>query len=85
WGVDAEEVAFTRNASESLQICQFGFDLAPGDEVLTTTQDYPRMITTFRQRERRDRGAGGWPMSASSICGPSGAAAAWRWTTSPSA
>ena len=54
WGVDAEEIAFTRNASESLQICQFGFDLEPGDEVLTTTQDYPRMITTFRQRERRD-------------------------------
>ncbi|MBT8404230.1 MAG: aminotransferase class V-fold PLP-dependent enzyme [Gemmatimonadetes bacterium] len=54
WGVDAEEIAFTRNASESLQICQFGIDLAPGDEVLTTTQDYPRMITTFRQRERRD-------------------------------
>jgi len=47
-------VAFTRNASEGLQICQFGFDLEPGDEVLTTTQDYPRMITTFRQRERRE-------------------------------
>jgi selenocysteine lyase/cysteine desulfurase len=54
WGVDAEEIAFTRNASESLQICQLGFDLQPGDEVLTTTQDYPRMITTFRQRERRE-------------------------------
>lgn len=51
---DAEEVALTRNASESLQICQFGFDLQPGDEVLTTTQDYPRMITTFQQRERRE-------------------------------
>lgn len=54
WGVDAEEIAFTRNASESLQICQFGIDLEPGDEVLTTTQDYPRMINTFRQRERRE-------------------------------
>jgi len=54
WDVDREEVAITRNASESLQICQFGFDLSEGDEVLTTTQDYPRMITTFRQRERRD-------------------------------
>ena len=54
WGVDKEEVAFTRNASESLQILQFGFDLAPGDEVLTTTQDYGRMITTFKQRERRE-------------------------------
>jgi selenocysteine lyase/cysteine desulfurase len=54
WKVDAEELAITRNASEGLQICQFGFDLSPGDEVLTTNQDYPRMITTFRQRERRE-------------------------------
>ncbi len=54
WGVDAEEVAFTRNASEGLQICQFGYDLKAGDEVLTTTQDYGRMLTTFRQRERRE-------------------------------
>ena len=54
FGCDTEEMALTRNASESLQICQFGFDLKPGDEVLTTTQDYPRMITTFKQRERRE-------------------------------
>ncbi|MCH9058466.1 MAG: aminotransferase class V-fold PLP-dependent enzyme [Planctomycetes bacterium] len=54
WGVDPEEIAFTRNASESLQICQFGIDLRAGDEVLTTTQDYPRMLNTFRQRERRE-------------------------------
>ncbi|MFV2008179.1 MAG: aminotransferase class V-fold PLP-dependent enzyme, partial [Longimicrobiales bacterium] len=54
WGVDKEEIAFTRNASESLQTMQFGVDLSRGDEVLTTTQDYPRMITTFRQRERRE-------------------------------
>ncbi|MDZ7269414.1 MAG: aminotransferase class V-fold PLP-dependent enzyme [candidate division KSB1 bacterium] len=55
FGCDAEEIAVTRNASEGLQICQFGFDLAPGDEVLTTNQDYPRMITSWQQRERRDR------------------------------
>ncbi len=54
WGVDAEEIALTRNSSESLQICQFGHDLHRGDEVLTTTQDYPRMLTTFRQRDRRE-------------------------------
>lgn len=54
WGVDAEEVAITRNSSESLQICQLGFDLKPGDEVVATTLDYPRMLTTFEQRERRD-------------------------------
>lgn len=54
FGCDAGEIALTRNASEGLQICQFGFDLKPGDEVLTTTHDYPRMITTFKQRERRE-------------------------------
>ncbi len=54
FGCDTGEVALVRNASEGLQICQLGFDLAPGDEVLTTTHDYGRMITTFKQRERRD-------------------------------
>jgi isopenicillin-N epimerase len=54
WGVDPEEIAITRSASEGLQICQLGLDLARGDEVLATTQDYPRMITTFKQRELRD-------------------------------
>ena len=53
-GCDPEEIAITRNASESLEIAQLGIDLKPGDEVLTTNQDYPRMLTTFRQRERRD-------------------------------
>jgi len=54
WGVDTEEIAITRNSSESLQICQQGFDLKRGDEVLTTTMDYPRMVTTFKQRMRRE-------------------------------
>jgi isopenicillin-N epimerase len=54
WGVDTEEIAITRNSSESLQICQLGIDLKHGDEVLCTTQDYPRMLTTFKQRERRE-------------------------------
>ena len=55
WGADPQCIAITRNASESLQIAQFGLDLKPGDEVLTTSQDYPRMITTWQQRERRER------------------------------
>ena len=54
WDVDPEEIALTRNASEGMQICQLGIDLKRGDEVLTTTQDYPRMLTTFKQRERRE-------------------------------
>ncbi|HKS16726.1 MAG TPA: aminotransferase class V-fold PLP-dependent enzyme, partial [Planctomycetota bacterium] len=54
FGADPEEIAITRNASEGLQICQFGFDLKAGDEVLCTDQDYGRMITTFKQRARRE-------------------------------
>ncbi len=54
WDVDPEEIALVRNASEGLQICQFGFDLQPGDEILTTNQDYGRMINTWKQRVRRE-------------------------------
>src|SRR5713226_7900577 len=54
FGCDPEEMAITRNASEALEIVQLGLPLQRGDEVLTTTQDYPRMITTWKQRERRD-------------------------------
>jgi len=54
FGCDPEEMAITRNASESLENVQQGLDLKAGDEVLTTDQDYPRMITTWKQRERRE-------------------------------
>ncbi len=53
FGCDKEEIAITRNDSESLQNVQQGMDFKPGDEILTTTQDYPRMLTTFNQMERR--------------------------------
>ncbi|MGD9588645.1 MAG: aminotransferase class V-fold PLP-dependent enzyme [Pyrinomonadaceae bacterium] len=54
FGCDAGEIAITRNASESLQILLFGIDLRPGDELIATTQDYPRMLTALRQRELRE-------------------------------
>jgi isopenicillin-N epimerase len=54
FGCDREEIAITRNASESLEICLMGMDFKRGDEILTTTQDYPRMLTTLRQREQRE-------------------------------
>lgn len=54
FGCSNEEIAITRNASESLEILLMGLDLKSGDEILTTTQDYPRMITTLRQRELRE-------------------------------
>ena len=54
FGCDPEEIALTRGASESLQIAQNGIDLKAGDEVITTEQDYPRMLTTWDQRMRRE-------------------------------
>ncbi|MFN0140625.1 MAG: aminotransferase class V-fold PLP-dependent enzyme [Pyrinomonadaceae bacterium] len=54
FGCDAEEIAITRNASESLEILLMGLDLKSGDEVLSTTQDYGRMLTTLKQRELRE-------------------------------
>ncbi|NJD09869.1 MAG: aminotransferase class V-fold PLP-dependent enzyme [Gemmatimonadetes bacterium] len=54
FGCDPEELAITRNASESLETCQLGLPLERGDEVLTTNQDYPRMLTTWEQRARRE-------------------------------
>lgn len=54
FGCSPDEIAITRNASESLQILLFGIDLRRGDEVISTTQDYPRMLTALRQREMRE-------------------------------
>jgi selenocysteine lyase/cysteine desulfurase len=55
FGCDPEEMAITRNASESLETLIFGLDLQPGDEVVVTNQNYPRMLTSWDQRARRDR------------------------------
>jgi len=54
FGCSPGELAITRNASEALQIAQLGLDLKPGDEVVTTNQDYGRMLDTWEQRVRRD-------------------------------
>ncbi len=54
FGCDIEEMAITRNASESNEIMIFGLDLKAGDEVVVSNQNYGRMITSWKQRERRD-------------------------------
>ena len=54
FGCDTEEMAITRNASEANQIMIAGLDLKRGDEVILTTQNYPRMKNSWIQRERRD-------------------------------
>jgi isopenicillin-N epimerase len=53
-GCDPEEMAITRNASEANETMILGLDLQRGDEVILTTQNYPRMKNTWIQRERRD-------------------------------
>jgi len=54
FGCDPEEMAITRNASEANETMIFGLDLKRGDEVVMTTQNYPRMQNAWRQRERRE-------------------------------
>ena len=54
-GVSAEEVAINRNSSEALETVIFGMNLKEGDEVLTTNQDYPNMMSALHQRELRDK------------------------------
>ena len=54
FGCDPEEMAITRNASEANETMIFGLDLKRGDEVVFTTQNYPRMQNAWRQRERRE-------------------------------
>jgi isopenicillin-N epimerase len=54
FGCDLEEMAITRNASEANEIMIFGLDLKPGDEIIVTNQNYGRMLTTWRQRARRE-------------------------------
>jgi selenocysteine lyase/cysteine desulfurase len=54
-GCSAEEIAITRNTTESLDLVTFGLDLKPGDEVVLTKQDYPNMINAWKMREKRDK------------------------------
>src|SRR5438132_4963308 len=54
FGCDPEEMAITRNASEANEIMIFGLDLKPGDEIVTTNQNYGRMLTSWDQRARRE-------------------------------
>lgn len=54
FGCDTEEMAVVRNASEAMENLILGIDLARGDEVIITNQNYGRMITTWEQRVRRD-------------------------------
>jgi isopenicillin-N epimerase len=53
-GASTEEIAITRNATESLQAVLLGIPLEKGDEVITTTLDYWAMLDALYQRRDRD-------------------------------
>lgn len=53
-GCDPEELVICRGGSEAGQIPILGLDLKPGDEVVSTNQDYPRLLAAWKQRVRRE-------------------------------
>jgi selenocysteine lyase/cysteine desulfurase len=54
FGCSPEELALTRNTSEGLHTVILGMPLKAGDEALTTTQDYPSMLSSLEQRATRE-------------------------------
>ena len=53
-GCDSEELVICRGGTEAGQIPIMGLDLKSGDEVIITNQDYPRLIASWKQREKRE-------------------------------
>ena len=52
-GGPQEELAITRNTTESLNTIISGYPWQKGDEVIVGNQDYGSMLTAFRQQEKR--------------------------------
>ncbi len=52
-GCTAEEVAITRNTTESIDTIISGIDWKTGDEAVMAAQDYGAMLDMFRQQARR--------------------------------
>ena len=52
-GCTAEEVAITRNTTESLDLIIGGIDWQAGDEAVMAEQDYGAMLNHFELMERR--------------------------------
>lgn len=48
------EIAFTRNATESLNLVISGINLQKGDEILVAKQDYPTGLEALEQRIQKD-------------------------------
>lgn len=53
-GASNEEIAINRNATEALDTLIHGIELKKGDEVVLSKYDYPRMISAWKVREKRE-------------------------------
>jgi selenocysteine lyase/cysteine desulfurase len=54
-GAEADEIAITRNTSESSNTVVNGIDLKEGDEILITAHNHPSSNDSWKVRARRDR------------------------------
>ena len=52
-GCSVDEIAITRNATESLNIVISGLTLDPSDEIVYAYLDYPSMVESIEQRAKR--------------------------------
>lgn len=53
-GCDSEELVICRGGTEAGHIPIMGLELQRGDEVIITNMDYPKLISAWRQREKRE-------------------------------
>ena len=53
-GCDSEELVICRGGTEAGHIPVMGLELQRGDEIIITNMDYPKLITAWRQREKRE-------------------------------
>jgi selenocysteine lyase/cysteine desulfurase len=52
-GCEPDELLFTRGAGEALGLAIAGLDLAPGDEIITTTREHPAALSPWLVQARR--------------------------------
>jgi selenocysteine lyase/cysteine desulfurase len=52
-GTSPEEIAIVRNATEALNTVILGVDLAPGDEIIHSDQDYGSVMESLEQKSKR--------------------------------
>ncbi|MFM9873222.1 MAG: aminotransferase class V-fold PLP-dependent enzyme [Fimbriimonadaceae bacterium] len=53
-GCESDEIALTPNSTYALQTVIMGIEMERGDEILSTSHDYPRVHTAINQRANRE-------------------------------